>query len=412
MRKKAQGADENTRLQFVEMLAKLGTEDALYTLALMLPETSQRVQQAVAHILTRPDRRAAQALYRLLGSRDVRQQGAALEIIAADGDIRHAKALAGYVHAVLSNALPTPDDLGERAVSILEAMGTDEALIAVNRWREQHSSNTLAVAPAPPPKAVVMRAGRADIVNYQQALHALIKHIRAGRWGDQQDAARALHGLMRGLPDEHVPEVVAMFAQALNDENPVVRWTIVEALAWLSRVEAVPVLRQCLCDPNWSVRVAAILALVEIGDVATVRWIEPMLDDPNTNVQEAAVEAVGRLGSPRYAPLLAHLINSDRDPMVRIAAVNAARRLRAAGALPALVAALSSPHLQLRWTAARSLAELANETVENDLIARLYDEGRPQLEEKRVCDWLIEALERMDTPAARTAVRQWKQTRV
>ncbi|MDZ4766909.1 MAG: HEAT repeat domain-containing protein [Chloroflexota bacterium] len=412
-------ADEITRFQFVQWLDRNDTDEAIYTITLMLPEPCARVHQAISKILTRDDPRYTTALHNLLASTDVEQQRAALEIIADDVDRRHIPVLSGYLYAVMSNTVASSADITAQIVTVLQDIGTQDALVAVEHWR-QHHAPARQQQPVPPEQPdvqtstalAVTQPSKTELVNYQEAFHVLLKHIRAGQWGDQQQASKTLHRLVRALPDENVPSVMAMFINAMGDSNALVRWASVEALAWLHHVEAVPCLGRAVSDANWSVRVAAIRALVEIGDVASVHWIEPALDDANISVQEAAVEAIGRLGGRRHAPQLAAIIQSQRDVMVRWAAAEAARRLRVTSAESALVAALNDPHIPLRWAAARALSEVADQSIMSDLIAHLHDDSRPDWEDKRVCDWLIEALQRIDTPSARTAVKQWRQTSI
>jgi HEAT repeat protein len=407
----------------IEALEEIGTEEAFDLMAQMLPDRSARVQQTLLSILTRAEPRALGAMQRLLTHSNPQHQRTALDIIIETTPRRYVGALCAYVHAALMNIIHAPDDLAEAVVVLLEQIATNEAQIAVAQWRAAHPRANAAVYAAEPVAAgsqsaavesaiVLLGYGRPDLVNYLRAFESLLRHIRDGQWGDQQEATKALHRLVVDLRDEAVPEVAALFMDALDDADAMVRWASAEALGWMRAGEAVPALGQRVSDPAWTVQVAAIRALAEIGDTAALYWVEPALDDKNASVQEAAVEALGRLGSTRHVARLKEIMLSPRDPMVRYAAVESARSLRAAGAGEALTALLDEPALALRWAAARALSELADASAVPALRAHLHDDQQPEWGDHPVCDYLRAALERINSPGAREALRLARRTRV
>ncbi len=409
IRLQIQNANEANRLMIVDTLEEIGTEEAFDLLAQMLPDRSARVQQTLLSILTRTEPRALRAMQRLLTHPSPAHQRAALEIIKMK-PWRYGEALCAYIHAALMNLIPTPDDVAAEVAALLEQIATDEAQIAVARWRAAHPQpgthsvgETVEAEPAaeaqpaaaPMLALVLLDQPRPDLVNYPQAVAALLQHIRTGQWGDQQEAVNALHRLAADLQDAAPYEVMALLMDALDDTNAMVRWAGAEALGRMRAQAAVERLGQRVSDPVWTVQVAAIRALMEIGDTAALYWVEPALDEPNAGVQEAAVEALGCLGSARHVERLKAIMLSGRDPMVRIAAVEAARGLRAAGVSEALTALLDEPLLMLRWAAARALSELADISAVPALRAHLHDTGQPAWEERRVCDFIQAALERI-----------------
>jgi HEAT repeat protein len=419
-----QNANEPSRLMIIEALEEIGTEEAFDLLAQMLPDRSARVQQTLLSILTRAEPRALGAIQRLLTNPNPQHQRTALDIIIETTPRRYVGALCAYIHAALMNIIQAPDDLAEAVVVLLEQIATNEAQIAVAQWRTAHprpSATVYAVEPEPigaqsasmPTSALVLLGyGRPELVNYLRAFESLLRHIHGGQWGDQQEATKALHRLVVDLRDEPVGEVTALFVDALDDADALVRWASAEALGWMRAGKAVSALGQRVSDPAWTVQVAAIRALAEIGDTAALYWVEPALDDKNTSVQEAAVEALGRLGSTRHVTRLKEIMLSPRDPMVRYAAVESARSLRAVGAGEALTALLDEPVLALRWAAARALSELADASAVGALRAHLDDDQQPEWEDQRVCDLVRAALERINSPDARDALRLARRNRV
>jgi HEAT repeat protein len=400
-------ADGITRLQIVEALDGIGSDDALDALGQMLPDPDPDVHQAIVQIFLRPRKSSAQALFRLLTHPETRLQEAALDIIVDSGDSRYGTFVAGYVYALLANVLTMNETLGERAVQFLQGIESNEASTAISEWRTRFPLPTPQARPQPMSESIPFTRNRAkDLVNYHQAFQTLIKHIRAGRWGDQQKASKALHSLVRELPEDIMDDAIRMFTDALEDRNPLVRWASVEAMAWLHNVNTIPTLGRCVQDPNWSVRLAAIRALIEIGDVGCARWIEPALNDDHSSVQEAALEAIGKLGNRRQAEKIEAILNDAKDPIVRAAAAEAARKLGITGIAPTLIRLLSAGHPNLKWAAARSLSELAGESDAAVMTLYLQDDTRPDWEEQTVGDWMRIALQRINTDEAKAALRQ------
>lgn len=409
-------ADTNTRLKLIRILDDLSTDAALDTLLGLLTDEDQDVLQAVRVILLRPHPRYTQILHRAALEGDTERRTSALKIIAVDRSAHHVPALA----RCLDEDQPTA--IQDMAAQILQAVQTPEAIEIVTRWRgrrfdsqaEAHHTKHAQHDPAAQSALAIIASHQHQhqIVNHRQSFASLLRHVRSGKWGDEQDAARAIHRLVRticGDPSADYRAIRQDFIDALNDPEHLVRWVVVEALARLDDPEVVPPLLTCLYDPAWTIRVAAIRALIEIGDVAVVSSVAQMINDPNPTVQEAAVEAVGRLGSPQNALLLAAIADSKRPEMVRVTAIEAIARLRGTQAVPALLRLLDDPDPLIRWHTAVTLSELADETSVTALIQHLNDNTRPRWEEKRVCDWLIDGLRRINTPVASVAVKRWQQ---
>lgn len=402
-------ANAEDRLKIVHILDKLGTDAALNTLASLLLDDNETVRQAVAAILRRPHPRYTQFLHAMTISGELKIRTAALSVIAADRSPYHLPSL------VICLSEDQPLEIQEMAAHILQAMKTPEALRIVTTWRQRRFDTQAEIKHTIYERtyALVTRVSQSDLVNYEQSFISLLKHVRAGRWGDQQDAAKAIHKLVQSIcedPTANYYSIRQEFIRALQDREKMVRWVAVEALARLGDPETVPALLAGLNDTAWTIRVAIIRALIEIGDVAVVSHIASLLNDPNTNVQEAVIEAIGALGSLKDISLLESVVQGTFDDMARLAAVQAIHRLRGTHGNATLLLALKDRNMLIRWYAALALSELADETSVSTLICHLDDISHPSWEEKRVCDWLIAGLERIDTGLTRAAVKQWKQT--
>lgn len=413
-------ADPSTRLKLVVMLDRIGTDAALATLADLLPDADPDVHQAVASVLCRPHPRYTQMLTEIALKASLDRRIAALEVIAGHLSVHHLPILVACLD------VEQPAILQQTAAAILHAMQTPEAYAEATKWKQAQAEPDTPAPNAPDapdaPDAVpassslvlVQVAARQEVVNYRHSFASLIKHVRAGNWGDQQDAAQAVHRLVRAIcgdPSADYRAIRQDFIHALDDPEQMVRWVVIEALWRLGDPEVIPAVLARLDDPSWTVRVAVIQGLIEIGDVSVVKRLTRMFTDPNPNVQEAAIEAVGLLGTLQEVPLLMAVVEGKSSEMVRIAAIAAIHRLRGSLAVPTLLKRLDDPNPLIRWHAAKALSDLADETSVSTLTRYLHDQTHPRWEQKGVCDWLIDALERINTPVSRVAVKMWYQSK-
>lgn len=417
LKTKMYAPDLKDRLQAIQGLDSLGTDDALATLVELLPDENPYIRKAISAILLRQHPRYAQLLNDCVIEGELPNRMAALNVIASDLSERHVNVL------TLCLRDNHPREIQRMAERILLAINTPEAVRIATTWRQQLFDAEAAANHARYQRQLQEQKASGDtfdsptqpmqIVNHRQAFNGLLKHIRSGQWGDQQDAAKAIHRLIRSIcndPSADYRGIRQDFVDLLRDPEQIMRWVAIEALTRLNDPQTVPDLVECLRDPSWTVRVAAIRALVEIGDVAVITHLEKLFTDPNTSVQEAAVEAIGLLGSAKDVPLLASVIDGEYEDMVRLAAIEAIYRLNGTNGVPVLVKVLNDTNTTIRWHAAKALSELAGEDVIAVLIRHLGDKSRPRWEEKRVCDWLAVALQRINTPVARVALKRWQQT--
>jgi HEAT repeat protein len=99
---------------------------------------------------------------------------------------------------------------------------------------------------------------------------------------------------------------VAALAQALQDENKLVRKAAAEALGQIGDPRAVEALLASLRNDNWRrVREAAAEALGQIGDARAVEPLLAALRDADPSIKVAAAEALGQIGDEHaIAPLV------------------------------------------------------------------------------------------------------------
>lgn len=216
------------------------------------------------------------------------------------------------------------------------------------------------------------------------ALRALVRTARDGHvpggTGDalawalaDQDAAvrRIAAAALRELPELYLGDdgVRALRLAAAHGRDPDVRSTAADLLDTLVR-GASELYAQGLQDDETHVRVQAVLGLVALGAAGGVA---EAADDPAREVRAAVAEGLARLATPAGTAVLDHLL-ADHDPVVRMAALDAAAELGVPERLAARVAAaVTHPGWQVRRRAALALGAAAPETAIPPLVHALRD---------------------------------------
>ncbi|TMQ92955.1 hypothetical protein ETD83_26280 [Actinomadura soli] len=218
------------------------------------------------------------------------------------------------------------------------------------------------------------------------ALGALIRSARAGRapygtgdalaWAladEHEDVRRSAAGALRELPELYLADdgVKALMLAAARGREPFVREVAAELLAGLTEAAA-DLYAHGLDDGEAHVRVQAVSGLVALHAVGRV--VEAA-DDPAREVRVAVAEGLARIARPEGLTALAHLL-TDHDPVVRMAALDAAAQLGVPEDLELRVvrALLDDTSRQVRRTAAVALAKGDPEGAVPPLIRALRDE--------------------------------------
>ncbi len=243
---------------------------------------------------------------------------------------------------------------------------------------------------------------------HSEIVDGLLERLRHSEWGEREEAAKALRDYARTLHGDDALHIVDKLTPLLDAENWVLRWAVVEPLAWIGHESSVPHLIALLEDENWMVRVAAIRALQELKAPEALEAIETRLHDENSLVREAALEALGRYGDARFVSSIAALLD-DGDEILRVAAVQALGQIHHKSTVGPLVKALNDSDKYVRWMAVDGLRTVADTSAVNGLIQRLGDTEKPHWEQERICDIAASILERIGTSRATEAVSRWQQ---
>src|SRR5690606_171978 len=142
-------------------------------------------------------------------------------------------------------------------------------------------------------------------------LNDLLTALHAADWHVRREAAQVLRDHAKTLRGNADSYVIERLTAGLGDADHMVRWALVEALAWIKDPSTSPHLLNMLQDDSWTVRTAVIRALLEIGDPAITSVLVGSLDDEHPMVRETAAEVLGRLREPSAVPALVWKLNDE-----------------------------------------------------------------------------------------------------
>lgn len=263
---------------------------------------------ALARQLGQPDLAwaARSALERIAGDESLAALRAALP--AATGASRQ-----GLINSLAArrdaHSVPLLAELLPAAADALAAIGTAEALAALQAARPQ-------------PTAALLRCAlqRGDL--------AVLEQLSAA---DQPRAVRtaAFTGRVRALGEQGGAAILA----ALSGGDPTLQRA---ALGLVSGSRVVPAAAQLLGEFPAELQLPLLAALADSGETAVLPAVLPLATSPDRAVRSAALAAIGKLGDASTVPLLLErLAAAERDE--RQAIVDAFTRLRGPGVDEALV---------------------------------------------------------------------------
>lgn len=353
------------------------------------------------------DIRAIPPLRALLEVHDRRMREAAAHALGAIGDLS--------ARSALNRAIHDPDiEVGRAAVTALGGLGP-EALPSLLDIRRR------------PDIRAELRQIAADVIlktRDRAAVPYLVDALSDASSNNRWVAARTLGYI--GDPD-----AVTGLLHAMRDGDTRVRGEAANALAGLGR-SAVPSLLETLKDADPGIRELTAQALAKTGwepdtneqgaryYVALGQWnsvvayggfaVSYLLDalrHPAT--RNGAAGALGRIGGTALSGLIDAL--QDPDPEVRRTATGILTRLKRPEAVPALIATLQNDtEPYVRVGAVRALAAIQDEAAVPVLVKSLADTAATSgKNNRRVCDAAADALEKINTPAAKDALRRWRE---
>ena len=279
-----------------------------------------------------------------------------------------------------------------------------------NQQPKRPAKPKLVKSPEPPaqvdePQAAVPT--KQDEAAQWAELNDLLDSLHDADWHVRREAAQVLRDHAKTLRGAADPFVIERLLAGLNDADHMVRWAVVEALAWIKDPATSPYLLDLLQDDSWTVRTAVIRALLELGDPSITAVLVGSLDDDHPMVRETAAEVLGRLREPSAVPALVQKLN-DEEPFVRRSAAYALGAIGDPSVTKHLTDKLEDGDPQVRWTAAEMLGRMGDPSAVDALIDALHDNYVPTWETRRICDVVAEALLAIGDREGMRAVERWR----
>lgn len=166
------------------------------------------------------------------------------------------------------------------------------------------------------------------------------------------------------------------------------------------KVENIPHLIDALGSEDELIRRQAAQTLGELRATPAIRALIEKLD-PSYHMQQVVLEALKAIGKPSVEALLANL--EEGLFIERVLAASALGHIQDTSAIPHLVRTICEDEMaDVTWEAAMALASFGDEAIPSLVDALRLD-----------CDVtvLVEALNKIGSPEALTAVEKWKLSR-
>ncbi len=161
--------------------------------------------------------------------------------------------------------------------------------------------------------------------------------------------------------------------------------------------------------PNWEVRRNAIIRLGESENNLALPYIIKAVSDSDSSVQLAAIKALEEFSGSDAVHALVSALRTADTAICDAAAL--ALSTKGEEALPGLIEAMTDPSADVRGVAAEALGKIGDEVAIPFLVDALTDTGELRLENSKVNDIAVKALERIGSEKALFALSQWRKER-
>lgn len=415
--------DQQVRFVAVNTLRKFNNSLSIRGLMEALYDGEEVVSGAAADALSEKGTSAINGLVNALDDSNPYIRGLAVETL---GKIKNPTTIHALSTVLADMAIPPMQDhpIAYHAAQALKAIGTAEALAALNDtpYAVEVEAEAEVVSVNIPLEVVaaqvVSAEEQAELVTDANIdiLVDLLDRLHSEDWKVRQRTAKELHkfaeNLMTSVYDR---SVLSRLINALDDDDPFIRFTAVEALAWLGDNDAVPAIVRMLSDESYTNRIAAIRALGEIGEKSVVLAVAHMMDDDKLLVREVAAEILGKLKGKEAIPALLQGMASD-EGFMRRTSIESLGEIGIDDAVPHLLPYLDQDNPQIRWAVVEALGKIADPRAIPDLANLLGDPYQLPLHqdqedkkaEQDLSDVVALALESIGTPEALKILRDWR----
>lgn len=410
--KSAQDEDEHVKIAALNLLANFtDNADAQQALVDALFDDDYLVVDTSADLLKSSDILQEDDLNELLQSDRVQTLAAVMDMIAH----KPYEMAVEYLIPYLGNQeKPWLGEkiLGDYATDALIAIGTSEALEAVNRLNHETEDiipgETQSVQDEE--DTTPTDSGKKSYTTIEK-VELCIKALSSDNWDLAQKSARFLNKLSQKLRGTNNRKLIHKLCVALSDPDWHVRWAVTESLAWIQHPSAIPHLGKGVDDPNWIVQTATIRALVELSASDYAPNVAKLLKNPNNAVREAAAEALASLNNPSVVPALTETMLQD-DDFIRLASMKSIHHLVGDNQIDHLMMGLKDDYVHIRWFAIKHLVPHINTQNYTAITPLLGDLGKPSWEDMSIHNYAVEALTNIDVPEAKSLLANWNEQNV
>jgi len=383
-------AEHKEKADACRELARLGTADAVPTLAAMLadeklshmaryalepipcPAVDDTLRNAlgklkgrqlvgvIGSIGIRQDEKAVTALTKLLKDTDTTVAQAAARALGNIGTEKAARALEKTLkQAEAANRLVVYEGLLQCAETLEARGGRDRAIAIYDSLRNMQEA----------PHQVRAGALRgAVLLRDKDGLPLLMEAVRSTDYGLVQAAARIAMELKEA-------DTSKMLADELGKVSADKQILLCNVLGKRADKAALPALFGLAKAGDVTARVAAIKAVAEIGKTGTAPALIELLKDPDGDVARTAESALAGLSGADVDETVIRMLDSE-DEALKIRMISMVGKRRIAKATPRLLKIMSDKDKNLRTAAIKSYGELAGYSELPELLEILVKETR------------------------------------
>jgi|GEM_PF-2678963 len=288
------------RREVIKALGKLGDESAVGPLIDVLSDENKYVRLEAAKILGQlGDERALDPLIDRLDDNSVDVK---LQAIISLRDIEDSRSL----ESILERFSDPNPRVRVEAVKTASVIGDDRAI-----------DSFIDILQDPVFDVKKEAIGSLSRINDQRSVDSIVKLLDDTNWHIR---VMALETLERLGSFEVIEDISA---KCVNDSNPGVRKAFLEFLVKSADERFVDAASGLIEDENKEVRMLFARYLDSIGSEEVIPLLEKFLDDSSIEVQVKAIEALGRIASENCAERLLSIFNTQVEPFVKKAVIDA-----------------------------------------------------------------------------------------
>jgi HEAT repeat protein len=224
--------------------------------------------------------------------------------------------------------------------------------------------------------ALVRTAAASSLAHFDDpsSIPSLVAALNDSDWHVRASAIMSLSALASNDKDRVAKIIDPIAARLQDDQYALVRDRAADALARPNDEKAVAALVQAIVSENREARFHAHEAIISCKAVAALPQLAKYIHHTNRDVREKIVKIFGEIGGRDQVPYVTAAL-TDPDPVVRLAAVQALRKLQGEGMLEALQTKCNDVDPNVRAESARALGAIGDRKAVPKLVELLHDDN-------------------------------------